>query len=37
MGNSLCPWWNGKVIEALETLMKEEGIKIHKNSEIEEI
>ena len=27
----------GKVIEALETLMKEEGIKIHKNSEIEEI
>ena len=27
----------GKIIEALEILMKEEGIKIHKNSEIEEI
>ena len=27
----------GKIIEALETLMKEEGIKIHKDSEIEEI
>ena len=27
----------GKIIEALETLMKEEGVEIHKNSEIEEI
>ena len=27
----------GKIIEALETLMNEEGIKIYKNSEVEEI